>query len=89
MIGFRRTSINLPVAMRYRQLKETFKHAVGVYPSSIHGRGLFCLRDIDSGEMVIEYAGEVSTNWTSPNIKVCVVNPNIINRILVYNLHLI
>lgn len=45
--------------MRYRQLKETFKHAVGVYPSNIHGRGLFCLRDIDSGEMVIEYAGEV------------------------------
>ena len=27
--------------------------------SAIHGRGLFCKRDIDAGEMVIEYAGEV------------------------------
>ena len=27
--------------------------------SIIHGRGLFCKRDIDAGEMVIEYAGEV------------------------------
>lgn len=51
--------MNLPVAMRYRQLKDTFKYTVGVYPSNIHGRGLFCLRDIESGEMVIEYAGEV------------------------------
>lgn len=59
-INFRRTStMNLPVAMRYRHLKDTFKQTVGVYPSNIHGRGLFCLRDIDSGEMVIEYAGEV------------------------------
>lgn len=27
--------------------------------SKIHGRGLYCKRDIDAGEMVIEYAGEV------------------------------
>ena len=27
--------------------------------SEIHGRGLFCKRDIDAGEMIIEYAGEV------------------------------
>lgn len=27
--------------------------------SAIHGRGLFCKRNIDAGEMVIEYAGIV------------------------------
>lgn len=27
--------------------------------SDIHGRGLFCKRNIDAGEMVIEYAGTV------------------------------
>lgn len=58
---FRRiTSLNLPMAMRFRHLKETAKETVGVFRSDIHGRGLFCLRDIDAGEMVIEYAGEVS-----------------------------
>lgn len=55
----RATSMNLPMAMRFRHLKETSKLSVGVFRSDIHGRGLFCLRDIDSGEMVIEYAGEV------------------------------
>ncbi|XP_044742098.1 histone-lysine N-methyltransferase trithorax [Chrysoperla carnea] len=58
-ISRRASSINLPIAMRYRNLKETSKHCVGVYRSNIHGRGLFCLRDIELGEMVIEYAGEV------------------------------
>ncbi|XP_063980460.1 histone-lysine N-methyltransferase trithorax [Diachasmimorpha longicaudata] len=52
-------STNLPMAMRFRILKETSKESVGVYYSHIHGRGLFCLRDIEAGEMVIEYAGEV------------------------------
>ncbi len=46
------------MAMRFRHLKETAKETVGVFRSDIHGRGLFCLRDIDAGEMVIEYAGE-------------------------------
>lgn len=60
---FRRvTSTNLPMAMRFRMLKETSKESVGVYHSHIHGRGLFCLRDIEPGEMVIEYAGEVSNS---------------------------
>lgn len=27
--------------------------------SAIHGRGLFCKRNIEAGEMVIEYAGNV------------------------------
>jgi hypothetical protein len=57
----RRGSVNnLPMAMRFRQLKLTSKYSVGVYRSKIHRRGLFCLRDFEAGEMVIEYSGEVS-----------------------------
>ncbi|KAM5132236.1 LOW QUALITY PROTEIN: histone-lysine N-methyltransferase 2B [Mantella aurantiaca] len=55
----RATSLDLPMAMRFRHLKKTSKEAVGVYRSSIHGRGLFCKRNIDAGEMVIEYSGIV------------------------------
>ncbi|RZC40558.1 SET domain containing protein, partial [Asbolus verrucosus] len=47
------------MAMRFRQLKLTSKYSVGVYRSKIHRRGLFCLRDFEAGEMVIEYSGEV------------------------------
>lgn len=47
------------MAMRFRKLKTFAKEAVDVYRSKIHGRGLFCKRNIDAGEMVIEYAGEV------------------------------
>ncbi|KAJ6635818.1 Histone-lysine N-methyltransferase trithorax [Pseudolycoriella hygida] len=59
LIPRRGTGSNLPMAMRYRTLKETYKETVGVYRSHIHGRGLFCNRDIEAGEMVIEYAGEL------------------------------
>uniref|UniRef100_A0A8C0Q054 Histone-lysine N-methyltransferase n=1 Tax=Canis lupus familiaris TaxID=9615 RepID=A0A8C0Q054_CANLF len=55
----RATSMDLPMPMRFRHLKKTSKEAVGVYRSPIHGRGLFCKRNIDAGEMVIEYAGNV------------------------------
>uniref|UniRef100_A0A671PZJ3 [histone H3]-lysine(4) N-methyltransferase n=1 Tax=Sinocyclocheilus anshuiensis TaxID=1608454 RepID=A0A671PZJ3_9TELE len=55
----RATSTELPVAMRFRHLEKTSKEAVGVYRSAIHGRGLFCKRKIEAGEMVIEYAGNV------------------------------
>ncbi|XP_030644438.1 histone-lysine N-methyltransferase 2B [Chanos chanos] len=55
----RATSVELPMAMRFRHLKKTSKEAVGVYRSPIHGRGLFCKRNIEAGEMVIEYAGTV------------------------------
>ncbi|KAM9385684.1 LOW QUALITY PROTEIN: histone-lysine N-methyltransferase 2A [Pholidichthys leucotaenia] len=54
----RATSIDLPMAMRFRHLEKLSKEAVGVYRSPIHGR-LFCKRNIESGEMVIEYAGTV------------------------------
>lgn len=43
---------NLPMAMRYRTLKETYKDSVGVYRSHIHGRGLFCNRDIEAGKLL-------------------------------------
>lgn len=55
----RSTSLDLPMAMRFRHLRIFAKEAVGVYRSNIHGRGLFCRRDIDAGEMIIEYSGEV------------------------------
>ncbi|XP_074837483.1 histone-lysine N-methyltransferase 2B [Carettochelys insculpta] len=55
----RATSLELPMAMRFRHLKRTSKEAVGVYRSAIHGRGLFCKRTIEAGEMVIEYSGIV------------------------------
>ncbi|KAJ3609396.1 hypothetical protein NHX12_023919 [Muraenolepis orangiensis] len=55
----RATSTELPMAMRFRHLEKTSKEAVGVYRSEIHGRGLFCKRTIEAGEMVIEYAGNV------------------------------
>nr|DBA16185.1 TPA: hypothetical protein GDO54_003604 [Pyxicephalus adspersus] len=55
----RATSMDLPMPMRFRHLKKTSKEAVGVYRSPIHGRGLFCKRTIDAGEMVIEYSGNV------------------------------
>ncbi|KTF95339.1 hypothetical protein cypCar_00035913 [Cyprinus carpio] len=55
----RATSTELPMAMRFRHLEKTSKEAVGVYRSAIQGRGLFCKRNIEAGEMVIEYAGNV------------------------------
>ena len=54
----RATSLDLAMAMRFRHLAKNAKEAVGVYCSGIHGVGLFCKREIQGGEMVIEYAGE-------------------------------
>ncbi|XP_031566509.1 histone-lysine N-methyltransferase 2A-like [Actinia tenebrosa] len=55
----RATALDLPMAMRYRQLKENGynKNSVAVYRSGIHGRGLYCARNIAAGELVIEYSG--------------------------------
>lgn len=47
------------MAMRYRILQKSYKQHVGVFQSGIHGLGLFCSKEIDAGEMVIEYAGTV------------------------------
>ena len=32
---------------------------MGVFGSGIHGLGLFCVKEIEAGEMVIEYTGTV------------------------------
>ncbi|MEQ2224420.1 hypothetical protein ILYODFUR_007245 [Ilyodon furcidens] len=55
----RRASMELPLAARFKQLKASSKETVGVYRSPIHGRGLFCKKTIEAGEMVIEYSGNV------------------------------
>lgn len=57
--GGRRAN-SLPNEMKYRNMNKALTHTVGVYRSDIHGRGLFCLRDIEQGEYIIEYTGEVS-----------------------------
>lgn len=54
-----RKTNHLPMAMRYRALRESRKSDLFVYRSKIHGMGLFCTREIDAGEMVIEYTGEL------------------------------
>lgn len=43
------------MAMKYRTLKESYKKSVGVYRSHIHGRGLFCTRDIEAGKSGDEF----------------------------------
>ena len=55
----RQAQSDLPVAMRYRNCQKTYKDYVDVFQSRIHGLGLFCTQEIDTGEMVIEYAGTV------------------------------
>uniref|UniRef100_A0AAV2IYU3 [histone H3]-lysine(4) N-methyltransferase n=1 Tax=Knipowitschia caucasica TaxID=637954 RepID=A0AAV2IYU3_KNICA len=55
----RRAFMELPLTVRFKQIKTTCKETVGVYRSPIHGRGLFCKKTIDAGEMVIEYSGNV------------------------------
>lgn len=49
----------LATIISFHCLKDSAKATVGVYRSLIHGRGLYSKRDIDAGEMVIEYAGQV------------------------------
>ncbi|XP_078490098.1 histone-lysine N-methyltransferase 2A [Ciona intestinalis] len=58
-INRRATSCDLPMAMRFRQLRHLTRDSVGVYRSTIHGRGLYCKRDFDSGEMIMEYTGQI------------------------------
>ena len=50
---------DLPAAMRYRSLQKMYKQHVDVFGSEIHGLGLYCTKEIDAGEMVIEYTGTV------------------------------
>lgn len=45
--------------MRYRMCQRTLHERVGVFRSLIHGLGLYCVQEMEPGEMVIEYAGTV------------------------------
>lgn len=48
--GRRATNFELlPMSVRFKHLRQSAKHSVGVYRSHIHGRGLFCKRDIEVG----------------------------------------
>ena len=40
------TQLDLPMAMRFRHLAKSAKEAVDVFQSAIHGRGLYCKREI-------------------------------------------
>lgn len=55
----RQAPSDLPVPMRYRNCQRTYKQNVAVFRSSIHGLGLYCISEIEPGDMVIEYAGTV------------------------------
>ena len=50
----RATSLDLPMAMRFRHLAKNAKEAVGVFASSIHGRGLYCKRVIQVKSLVLK-----------------------------------
>lgn len=43
----------------FKRTNQTLVMLLYVRRSDIHGRGLFCKRNIEVGEMVIEYAGNV------------------------------
>eukprot|EP00118_Oscarella_pearsei_P015637 m.141986 g.141986 ORF g.141986 m.141986 type:complete len:1830 (+) comp38354_c0_seq6:56-5545(+) len=61
MVARRQLQFNadLPVSMRYRAMQKACKDVVAVFRSPIHGRGLFCMRDVEAGEMIIEYTGTI------------------------------
>lgn len=56
------TSLDMVNSMKYRHLKEFSKSALIVKRSTIHGRGLFTLVDLQQSQMIIEYAGEIIRN---------------------------
>jgi histone-lysine N-methyltransferase MLL1 len=49
-------------SMKYRHLKNFSKRSLVVKRSPIHGRGLFTLADLQQGQMIIEYSGEIIRN---------------------------
>ena len=66
------------IAMHYRTCQRMYRESVGVFGSHIHRLGLFCLQEINSGDMVIEYTGtvirstlgEVLWEWRDPVLHV-------------------
>jgi len=59
--------------MRFRNLRERSNKDLVVLSSYIHGRGLFARRDIEVGEMLIEYAGEVNFYTNTVTLKLLLV----------------
>ncbi|TRZ00388.1 hypothetical protein DNTS_011851, partial [Danionella cerebrum] len=55
----RATITDMPLIVKLKELKRASRDSVGVYRSAIHGRGLFCRKNIEAGDMVIEYSGNV------------------------------
>ena len=47
------TQMELPMAMRFRHLARSAKEAVDVFQSAIHGRGLYCKREIQVKCLII------------------------------------
>lgn len=47
------------MVLKWKWPKEKSLKTVSLCRSPIHGRGLFCKKTIDAGEMVIEYSGNV------------------------------
>ncbi len=56
------TSTDMCNSLKFRHLKEFSKSALIVKRSLIHGRGLFTLVDLNQGQMIVEYAGEIIRN---------------------------
>jgi hypothetical protein len=48
--------------MKFRNLIRQGSEHLNVFPSRIHGRGLFTARDVEAESMIIHYAGEVSSD---------------------------
>jgi SET domain-containing protein len=62
-------------------MKEKTRNTLTVMWSTIHGRGLYTRRSIEKGELIIEYAGEVSlidavslTSMRSVLLSILIVN---------------
>jgi histone-lysine N-methyltransferase MLL4 len=49
----RATQLELPMAMRFRHLAKSAKEAVDVFQSAIHGRGLYCKREIQVFKLLL------------------------------------
>lgn len=68
--------------MQFRDLKEKARKRFVVLYSDIHGRGLFARCDMEKGEMLIEYAGEVKIQrHTLVNVSLLRFKLNFVNAV--------
>ncbi|ESO08569.1 hypothetical protein HELRODRAFT_98024 [Helobdella robusta] len=52
-------SVKESLSSRFHSMRALLRCTTVVQASAIHGRGLFALRGLEAGEMVIEYCGEL------------------------------